>query len=434
MRKVQFETFAPVEQTKKGIFIASGQGTGKTAATGICAVWRALQVRNAMVLVTAPTARQVQDVWIGELRRRIADCPWEFQRKFDIQMKKVTIEGVEGWGIRTATGNREENLQGYHDKQLTVIVEEGSGIPRAIWQPLKGTLTQPNNLMIAIGNPNDRNTEFFDAFYKDAHLYHTEHWSAEDSPNVDRKHIARMEAEYGRESDVFRVRVLGLFPNEDPNVIIRFEDLLHAVRQVQFFDAFMMRQPREDVEAKQIGIDFARFGSDESVIVARWNSAMVRILYFNKKEPSDVISAAFQLQQQLGWTDDETVYCADAGGMGQGVMHRFYESGKRIFEFHSGGTPFEPLLFKNAITEAYWHMREMTRKRLIHLKEDQMMFNQLVTRLYYYKEGLITIEDKDEYMDRVGREEFTSPDRAEATCLAFYPYASNAGLRYRRSG
>lgn len=433
MRLVQYETYAPLENIKKGIFISSGQGTGKTAATCICAVWRCLQVRNSMVLVTAPTARQVQDVWIGELRRRLSETTYDFSSKFDVQIKKVTIEGVEGWGIRTATGNKEENVQGYHENNMTLIVEEASGIPRKIWRPLKGTMTQPNNLLIAIGNPNDRNTEFFDGFYKDAHLYHTRFWNAEDSPNVDKTHIQRMEAEYGRDSDVFRVRVLGQFPLEAPNIVIRYEDLLYAMRHNTFANCFLTTQPREERSTKQIGIDFARFGSDESVVCARFNSAMVALRFFSKKEPSDVVSFAFQLQKELGWSDEETIYVADAGGMGQGVMHIFYECRKKIFEFNSNGTPFESLAFKNAISEAYFHMRDITRRRLIHLKEDQMMFAQLVNRLYFYRDGLIEIEDKDSYMDRVGTEEYTSPDRAEAVCMAFYPYAGGCLTTDRRT-
>lgn len=423
--KVQFETFAPLDQTKKGIFCASGQGPGKTAATAVAALFRAFQVRDSMVLVTSPTRRQVEDIWISELRRRVGAAPLEFQRMLDIKKTSVTIQGREKWGIITATSNRPENVQGYHENNLTVIVDEASGIGRSIWQTLKGTLTQPNNLLIGIGNPNERDTEFFDAFNKDAGLYHLMNWSSEDSPNVDKKHIQRMEEEYGRDSDVFRVRVLGLFPRESPNVVIRYEDLLFACRQMPFLVAFQNQVPQEGKNVRQFGIDLARFGSDESSISVRYNSAEVGTKNFSKREPSEVIAYAFNWQRELGWHDEETWYCVDAGGMGQGVMHMFYEANKQLFEFHSQGKPFEPATYFDAITEAYFHLRRLTRGQTVHLKEDQMSFSQLVSRQYRYDKGLFRLESKDEYLKRVGTDEYTSPDRADAKALAFYPYASS---------
>lgn len=420
---VQYETFAPPELRKKGICVKSGQGPGKTAAVTVCAGFRLLQRVGSRGLVTAPTMRQAQDIWVSEFQRRISKGRFELGQMLDIQIKKIRVRGFPKWEINTATAVKPENMQGVHEENLTVIVDEASGINRKIWNTLKGTLTQPGNLLIAIGNPNDRDTEFFDMFNKDAALYHCLTWNAEESPNVDRKHIQRMADEYGRDSDVYRVRVLGEFPNESPNVVIRYEDLLHACRHQPFLKAFQYIQSMDGGPRKQIGIDLARFGSDESVIVARYNSAMVCKHQFSKREPSDVVEAAFRIQNELGWGND-TIYCVDAGGMGQGVMSKFYEAGKIVHEFHSGGTPYETKAYADAITEAYFHLRQMTRSRTIHLKEDMNAFQQLVSRQYRYKEGLFVLETKDEFLLRVGTEEFSSPDRADAVALAFYPHAA----------
>lgn len=431
-KKIQFETFAPLDKTKKGIFVASGQGPGKTAATAVAATFRFLQRPKSLVLVTSPTKRQVDDIWMSEYARRVGQARPELQRMLDIQKTSVRVEGVDKWGIITATSNRPENVQGYHEDNLTVIGDEASGIGRPIWQTLKGTLTQPGNLLIGIGNPNDRDTEFFDAFNKDAELYHLLIWNAEESPNVDKKHLERMAAEYGRDSDTYRVRVLGLFPRESPDVVIRYEDLLYACRQRKFEELFLTPHPIERRVVRQFGLDLARFGSDESVVVARMGQAEVGKRWFSKREPADVIRDAFEWQREMGWKNDETVFCVDAGGMGQGVMHLFHESGRQVFEFHSGGDAFEGHRFRHAITEAYWNLRMMTRTRSLFLREDATTFNQLVSRRYKYQDwhgrNVIRLENKDEYMTRVGTEEYTSPDRADATALAFYPYASSPGF------
>ncbi|MEY5098843.1 MAG: hypothetical protein RJA36_1562, partial [Pseudomonadota bacterium] len=49
--------------------------------------------------------------------------------------------------------------------------------------------------------------------------------------------------------------------------------------------------------------------------------------------------------------------------------------------------------------------------------------NQMVSRQYRYDQGVFRLESKDEFLKRVGTEEYTSPDRADAKALAFYPHA-----------
>lgn len=421
---VQYETFAPVTDRLKGIATKSGQGPGKTAAVTVVAAFRLLQHHGRLVLVTAPTQRQVEDIWISEFQRRCAHADLAFQMMLDVQKKRIKVRGFNKWEILTATSVRPENVQGYHEDGMTVIVEEASGIERKIWGTLKGTITQPNNLLIAIGNPNDRDTEFFDMFNKDKHLYHRLTWNAEESANVDKKHLKRMADEYGRDSDVYRVRVRGEFPLESPNVVIRYEDLLFCCRERPFLAAMMQPAPFDGGPRKQIGIDLARFGSDESVAVFRYNSAMVEKIQRTKMEPTAFVREVMQREKMLGWNDGTTVYCTDAGGMGQGVLGLLYEADKIVYEFHSQASAMEPQVYANKITEAYFHLRLLTRDRLLHLKEDQNTFHQLVSRQYFYNnENKFELETKDDYLKRVGTEEFTSPDRADATVLAFYPHA-----------
>lgn len=420
---IQWETFAPVDRTKKGIFVKSGQGPGKTGASTVCVLFRLLQEVNNKCLVTAPTMAQVGDTWLGEVAKWVGRSDPELQRRLDIQKRRIKVRGFPNWEVQTATAVKPENMQGRHHANLTVMVDEASGIERKIWETLKGTITEPGNLLIGIGNPNDRDTEFFDAFNKDKHLYHLLTWNAEESPNVDPKHIKRMAEEYGVDSDVYRVRVKGEFPLESPNVVIRYEDLLHACRDVDFNKCMQIHAPHEDSMRKQFGIDLARFGGDESVAVARVNSSMLDMRTYTKWEPADVIHDVFQWQRDMNWSKSTTAFCVDAGGMGQGVLDHFYGTDRYVHEFHSHGRPIDPRKFNDKITEAYWQLRVMSRDRQMHLKEDATAFQQLVSRQYRYQKGLFRLESKDEYLKRVGTDEFTSPDRADAIALAFYPHA-----------
>ena len=160
--------------------------------------------------------------------------------------------------------------------------------------------------------------------------------------------------------------------------------------------------------------------------MARYNSAMIGLKRYTKWEPRDVIHDAFKWQRELGWGNTECCFCVDASGMGQGVLDDFYATGRYVHEVHSHGTPSDHAKYFDKITEAYFQLRSMTRERSLHLKEDAAMFQQLVSRQYRYTKGLFRLESKDEFLTRVGTEEFTSPDRADATALAFYPHAQGS--------
>lgn len=182
--------------------------------------------------------------------------------------------------------------------------------------------------------------------------------------------------------------------------------------------------PNSEVQ-KAIGIDLARYGADESVIVARRGLSVVKFETFVKTEPSDVVRRAFIIQKDFGWPDDQTMYVFDAGGIGQGVAHMFYENFKQVMEFHSQGKPFEPN-FKDRISEGWFNLRELVHEHAMWLPSDRRLIHQLSTRRYNIKNGKIEIESKDDYKKRIGTDEATSPDRADAMVLAFYPHTMAA--------
>ena len=195
--------------------IKSGQGPGKTTISTIIGLWWALRHRNALVIVTAPTMRQAKEVWLAEARKRISLAHPVIREWFEVRATEIEIFGVEDWGIKLASASRPENMQGWHNDHLAFIVDEASGVDRAIIETIMGTLTNPRKFFLQIGNPNTRDCSFFDAFNRDRKNWRTLTMSAEDSPIVDKKNILRMEKLYGRNSDVFRVRVLGEFPLQD---------------------------------------------------------------------------------------------------------------------------------------------------------------------------------------------------------------------------
>lgn len=409
----------------KRVACKSGQGTGKTTVSALIGIWRAIRRKNARVIVTAPSMRQCQDVWMVEARKWINNGPKEFRDLFHITSRKIYVgskgrgdeaeERCPAWGVQCVTASNPVNAQGYHDDTLSFIVEEASGVPRPIIEQIEGTMSQPTGdlLHLQIGNPNTRDCSFYDSFHSKRAWWRCHTFNAKESPRVDKAHIQYMEDVYGANSDVVRVRILGEFPKMDPNAVMAMEDLEACTRT----DPLEMAMKSM---ARQFGIDLARFGSDESAIGRRHGHALLEARIYSKREPMDVVAEAFTMEADVGWGQDgrDVNYVADADGMGQGVMGLFRKAGKKLLEFHSNGRPYNRKMFANRMTEAWFNMREYVRNRNCYIPNDPELLSQLAGRLYALdNNGLLKIEKKEDYKKRT---ESNSPDRADMAVMAFY--------------
>lgn len=422
----QAELLQAVQDGRQAITVRSGQGPGKSTSTGVVALWRLLQANKAKIILTAPTMKQCKDVWLAELRKTRERADPLIQNLFEITKTRVIVAGDHDWGVELVTATRPENAQGYHDPNMTVIVEEASGVSREIMEQFEGTLSNPNSLLLLIGNPNTRDCYFFDTFYVFGDRWYKMAWNAEETPAsawFDPARNERIAEQFGKESDVYRVRIKGEFPHTDPNCVLSAELYDSSAPKGAAGTKRMLDFARISVSGldlkyqRQIGCDFARFGGDENVIVRRQGKSVVQWGFFPHTDPNEVVDIAFDWQYRSGWTDKQTQYVADAGGMGQGVMHNFYSAGKRLFEFHTQGSAFDSAKYGNRMTEA-WFCLKQAMEEGVYLPHDVLMQRQLTTRQYYMdRKGRIVLETKDDYMKRQGE----SPDRADALVMSFYP-------------
>jgi len=417
----QQELLDAVMSAKKGngsnwIACKSGQGPGKTTVSVIVAIWCCLQALDAMTIVTAPTMRQCREVWLAEARRLLEKSDPVLQSLIKVTATKITIAGRPEWGVKTVTATREENAQGYHDPNLTVIVEEASGVPREIITQFKGTLSNPKSMLLQIGNPNTRDCDFFDCFHNTRGRWSLLTFNAEDTARdypfiVSPQRNIDLENEYGRDSDVYRVRVLGEFPRSDPNCIFSTDDLVRCAEPG-------LRVLKAKVSPDRVlGLDFARFGGDENTVFRRQGHSIVEWWKQSRVDPSEGVARAFSMQTAANWSNDSCLYVADAGGIGQGVMQRLYDADKSVKEFHNGGTAMDSDYYANAITEGWFLMSKMVKAGNCYIPGDNDLRHQLSTRQYTTNsKGQLILESKDIYMRR-GNE---SPDRADGCVLAFF--------------
>jgi hypothetical protein len=174
----------------------------------------------------------------------------------------------------------------------------------------------------------------------------------------------------------------------------------------------------------------ARYGDAESVIYKRSGLAVLENKVYVKTDPNDVIDKAFEMQRKNDWKNRECTYIVDAGGMGQGVMRNFHNTGRQVLEFHTGGTPRDNQ-YANKMTEAFFHVAKLSREGHMFLPNDYRLIQQLSSRLYFInKKGKIILETKEEYVKRG----YESPDRADAFVMCFYPYVKVGGTLVTQDG
>lgn len=426
----QMKLLRLVQDGETRIAAKSGQGPGKTACSAIIGLWKTIRHHNSWTIVTAPTMRQCRDVWMTEVKLQLQKADPVLRRLFDVTQTRVEVAGCREWGISLITSSNEEGLQGAHRENLSFIVEEASGVGRNFITTIKGTLSNPNAFVLMIGNPNTRSCAFFDCFNSQRHSWACLTLNAEETPEskwFSKKRNELLADEFGRDSDVYRVRVLGEFPQVDPTCVMNAEDV-EACGETDTVEMAALESG-----TKRFALDLARFGADESVIYRRSGNAIVEWKHFSKVDPNEVADCAMRMQVDAHWNNEDCLYVVDAGGMGQGVLKAFYRAGRRVHEFHTQNRPIEFRKYKNKATEAWFALARLTKARHAKLPRDRRLVAQLSSRQYALdKNGLLVLETKDDYKKRIATisEEEGSPDRADTAVQAFYPHATGAARSF----
>lgn len=244
------------------ISIKSGHGTGKTCFLSIIILFSLLCAGpDTKIPVVANSQDQLRDGLWPEIAKWMSRLPPGLKLELEWQKEKIVVKCApeEAFAVRrTATKHRPEALQGIHAETVLAIFEEASGIPEETIEAGAGTLSTPGAIAVAVGNPT-RRVGFFHA----TQTRLRDSWdcmtvNSEDVPRA-RGHIKDIIDLYGRESNKYRVRVLGEFPDKDDDTVIPLA-LIEAARGRNVTRANVW---------PVWGVDPGRFGDDPTALVER---------------------------------------------------------------------------------------------------------------------------------------------------------------------
>lgn len=190
---------------------------------------------------------------------------------------------------------------------------------------------------------------------------------------------------------------------------------------------------------KQLGIDVARFGDDQSVITLI-NGNHVENIYSYKNLSTSELASKVKIYAEINKIRPLNIKI-DTIGVGGGVADflRYHEK-MLVREFVGGARPQNKhkfFHFKNKRAEAFWHLREgfdpdnsdnniefsnnWSLSINSEIRKNKNLLQKLIDDLTSIRysidnEKCITIESKDKIKQRLGR----SPDYADALAIAFY--------------
>ena len=429
------------------IAVRSGQGPGKTFCS--CVIWLHWMISNpySLLVITSPTMRQCKEVWMAQARQLIANAKdSRIKEMFEFTNTQIGILGNKpsDWGSYIATASKAENFQGIHREYLGIHCEEASGLERPIIDTIQGTLSgdSKNSMWLMIGNPNTRDCAFYDSFYHPSSSFFKIHWNGEETPiskHYGQERIDKVVREHGKDSNFYRIRVLGEFPEIDADSILNLEMLMSCSNKENRIRAIKINAQKrsEGTLRKTIGLDFASMGGDVNVIAA-WLGNILKVLEgYTKIRPLEMIDKANIHQTLLDWSNDETLYIADTSGLGETAVEYLADSrrkGRMVHEFYSQNTAADPTKYANKITEAWFEFAKAVRAGDIYIPKELMtkkFCDQITSRKFELtKTGQLIVESKKVYKARISKGSDvgtagSSPDEADATLMGFYPYANN---------
>jgi hypothetical protein len=230
---------------------------------------------------------------------------------------------------------------------------------------------------------------------------------------TDKKVFQQMLDQYGEDSTVSRVEVLGQFPKSDDDTVIPLDLVKAAIdREVSLTTE----------QAILWGLDVARFGGDNSALCKRQGNTVLEIQTYKSMDLMQLCGAVKSEYDNATPENKPQEILIDVIGIGSGVVDRLRELNLPIRGVNVSEAPSTNKNYLNLRAELWFKIKDWLIQRDCRLPPDDDLMAQLVSPSYEYtSSGKIKLESK-ESMKRRG---IKSPDKADALALTMASDAAN---------
>ncbi len=393
------------------VAVASGHGVGKTALVAWIILWAMSTRPHLAGVVTANTKNQLNEKTWRELslwHKRAINSHW-----FALTATKFyQVDYPDTWFMAAVpwSAARPEAFAGLHAEHVLVIYDEASAIDDIIWETSEGAMTTKGAMWICFGNPTRNTGRFRECFAKYRHRWITQQVDSRNARMANAAQIRQWADDYGEDSDFFRVRVRGEFPNAASNQFIAMDLVENAANKKLPLDAHQHA-------ARVLGVDVARFGDDESVIQRRQGLVAFTPRRFRGL---DTMTLAGLVAEEINDYKPQKVFI-DQGGVGGGVVDKLGELGYTVTGVDFGGRALDARKYANKRAEMWGLMRDWLAAGAA-IPDDRQLKDELIGPEYFFTPQHQIILEKKEDMKKRG---LASPDSADALALTFaFPVAA----------
>ena len=276
-----------------------------------------------------------------------------------------------------------------------------------MYDVILGALTEDNNICILIGNPLRLSGYFYDTFHTKSNLWHNITYNAEESPLVKQEYIDQMKVN-GVDSNKFRVRVLGKFPNSELDTLIPLDLIENSLtRSIDASGSIVW------------ACDPARYGSDSSVLVKRQGRVLHDVVEWNQFDTMEIAGLINHEYNKTSAEDRPETIFIDTIGLGAGVYDRLNELDMPVKSVNVAEKSGKPKDFRNIRAQIYDDLRVWFAEDEPMIPQNKELVAQLSTIKYKFaSNGSLQIIEKDVYKKQ--NPSIGSPDMADALAISFY--------------
>jgi phage terminase large subunit len=416
---------AVVVDGERRVSIRSGHGVGKTGLFGMLSVYGMVFYDRINIVATAPSKPQLEDGLFAQIKIWFSRLPAALRGLFDVRADRIVrLSSPEEcyFAIRTSRAETPDALQGIHIEGGVVwlIADEAAGIPEKVFEAASGSMSGHNCTTLLAGNPTKASGFFFDTHHKLRSMWRCLQVSCVGSKRVAQDFITDMLARYGEDSNAYRARVLGEFPNSDDDTLISLE----------LVEAAKVREIDLDPKARKVwGLDPARFGDDSAALCKRWGKVVPEpIKPWRKLDTMQLTGAVLNEWNNTPIEDRPYLILVDVIGIGAGVVDRLRELNLPVRGINVSESPSFGGKYVNLRAELWDKGKKWLSGRDCRLPADERLTGELTLPRYKFaSNGNMQIESKDD-MKRRG---LKSTDYADAFLLTL---ADDAAVGYGAPG
>ena len=411
------------------VAVQSCHGVGKSWLAARIVVWWISEhgAGDAFVVTTARTGAQVKAILWREIGRAHtkARLPGRLNQT-EWWMEAGGHEEIVAFG-RKPSDYDPDAFQGIHARYVLIVIDEASGVPKALFDAAQTLMTNEESRILAIGNPDDPASHFCAKVLKPDSGWHLIRIDAFESPNftdeevpddlgpllVGQFYIDEARRDWGEGSPLWQSKVRGLVPEDSSDGVIPLSWLRRCQEEREHEPAQLL--------PVELGVDVGA-GGDWTVVRERRGVVAGRTWRALTPDPAEATGLIMEAIRETG----ATAVKVDAIGIGWGIVGMLEEAlstnGDRaaptIHAVNVGTAALNPERFPKLRDQMWWELgRELSQSGGWDLAGlDDTTTAQLIAPRYKLFSGRVKIEPKDDTRKRLGR----SPDDADALLLAYF--------------